>query len=48
MAIRSQDIERMFENIKKTSAWESKLVSANNLFHQGSSQYSAAVARFIL
>lgn len=46
MSVRPQDIERMLENIRKASDWENKLVSANNLFHQGPSQYSAAVNQY--
>ena len=46
MSVRPQDMERALENAKKASNWENKLVSANNLFHQGSSQYSAAVNQY--
>ena len=46
MSVRQQDMERMLEHTKKTADWTSKLVSANNLFHQGPSQYSAAVNQF--
>lgn len=44
--VRPQDLTRMLENLKKVADWKGRLISANDLFNQGSSQYSAAVNQY--
>lgn len=46
MPVRPEDMDRLLAAIKGKSDWESKLISANYLFHQGSSQYESAVNKY--
>jgi hypothetical protein len=41
-----KDMERIIKSIKRSSDWEDKLKSANNLFHMGPKQFSAAVNQY--
>jgi hypothetical protein len=46
MPVYKKDVDHVLQSIKSPFDWRGDLISANNLFHQGKSQYEMAVTRY--